>query len=100
MERVRIPKFSSLTNAIRIFYECPDLQNEDIRRLFPSASASTIQKLKRIAREQMDKDGKESNTAFGVNTDSAYAAWGLSIDDLERRLKGICRLKKMEVKEA
>ena len=40
-----------------------------------------------------------SYNAQAVNTEAAYAAWGLDINDLENRLKKLEKLKLLQCKE-
>lgn len=87
-EMVRIPQIKSLETAIRIYYEKIELKNADIMELFGvSLSRAKLVKMKEIAKEIMDEENILSYDATAVNTDAAYRAWGLNIDDLERRLK-------------
>ena len=85
---VRIPQIASIETAIRIYYEKIELKNADIMELFGmNLSRGKIVKMKEAAKEIMDEENILSYDATAVNTDAAYRAWGLNIDDLERRLK-------------
>lgn len=85
---VRIPQIASIETAIRIYYERIELKNADIMELFGmNLSRGKIVKMKEAAKEIMDEENILSYDATAVNTDAAYRAWGLNIDDLERRLK-------------
>lgn len=83
--RVRIPPIVSLESSIRMYYERIELTNKDMLRLFGDMSSATVSRLKKKAREQMAIDGVQSWTGYGVSTESAYRAWNLDINDLERR---------------
>ena len=85
MTNVRVPQISSVQTAIRIYYEKIELRNQDILELFGNMSSATVSRLKKKAREQMALDGVTSWTGYGVSTESAYRAWGLDINDLEKR---------------
>lgn len=82
---VRIPQITSIPIAIRLFYEKTELTNNDIKTLFGQHANSTINGLKKLARQQMVEDNVIVWNAQRVNTVAAYKAWGLDIDDLERR---------------
>lgn len=90
---VRIPAVTSLQTAIRLYYERTELSNDDIRELFGRHSSTTIAKLKNIARNEMTERNTPVWNANCINTEVAYAAWGLSIEDLEKRLKKLKELK-------
>lgn len=94
MVRVHIPSIADLKTAIRIYYTKLELNCTDIRELFPSASKSTVTKLKNKARERMVEDGVLTYGTYSVNTKAAYKAWGLDIADIEKRYE---RLKKFDM---
>lgn len=79
--------------AVRLYYERIELTNKDIRKLFDIKSSTTVAKLKRIAIEAMVEKGQTPFSAYGVNTETAYEAWKLDINDLERRLAKLKKLK-------
>lgn len=91
---VRIPEISSLETAIRIYWEKIELNNKDIGELFGKVGKSKIKQLKDAAREKMSENNTPSFSAARVNTKVAYAAWGLDIEDLERRYN---KLKKLAI---
>lgn len=82
-----LPQIVDVKNALRIYYEKTELGNKEIAELFGTKARSTIGKIKKIAQEKM----AEENTPFwdprSVNTEVAFRAWGLNIDNLERRYK-------------
>lgn len=87
---VRIPQIVSIEAAIRIYYERIELSNSDIREIFgEKRGGATIAKLKNKAREVMRENNRPVWNAQLVNTEDAYTAWGLDINDLERRWKKI-----------
>lgn len=81
---VRIPQPVSLQTAIRIYYENIEIGNREINELF-GVKGQTILKLKKVAKEKMDEDKIPNWNALKVNTKTAYQAWGLDINDLEKR---------------
>lgn len=98
---MNIPQIASVEVAVTMYYEKPWLFNADIHELFPHIGDSTVQKLKACAREEAEKQGKMQYNSRSVLTKPAYIAWGLDIDDLEKRLSKLRRLngKKDERKE-
>lgn len=94
MVRVHIPQIADLATAIRIYYSRLELNNTDIKELFPTACPGTILKLKRKAQELMTENGVLTYGTYSVNTKTAYVAWGLDITDIEKRYE---KLKKLEM---
>lgn len=92
---VRIPQITDLGAAIQLYYERIELSNADIEKLFGKRSSSTVAGLKAMAREKMRENNIPCWNAQRVNTEAAYSAWGLSIDDLERRYKKLNQLKQL-----
>lgn len=92
---VRIPQITDLGAAIQLYYERLELSNADIELLFGSHSSTTIAGLKSMAREKMRENNIPCWNAQRVNTEAAYSAWGLSIDDLERRYMKLKQFKQL-----
>ncbi len=92
--RVRIPQITDIETAIRLYYERIELTNADIRELFGSLGSNTIAKLKKKARELMERENTPIWNAQSVNTEVAFKAWGLNITDLERRYKKLSSMKR------
>ena len=85
---VRIPQLAvSIEEAIQLYYSRPSLSNDDIKVLFGKLSGATISKLKKKAYEKMIEEDIPSWNATLVNTNAAYKAWGIDIEDLEFRHK-------------
>jgi hypothetical protein len=94
MVNVRIPQIADLKTAVNLYHSKPMLFNDDVKELFPTVKGrATITKLKQKAREYMVEHDILSYNAQSVNTEAAYAAWGLDINDLENRLKKLEKLK-------
>ncbi len=70
---------------LRVYYENPELGSAEIRQLYPTAGAHTIDKLKKIALQEMAERKVKSFRMYTVNTEIAYEAWGLDVASLERR---------------
>lgn len=82
---MNIPQIASVEVAVTMYYEKPWLFNADIKRLFPSISTSTVQRLKNLARDKASEMGMMQYNSSSVLTKCAYLAWGLDIEDLEKR---------------
>lgn len=89
---MNIPKPASVDILVDMYYENPWLFNADIKKIFPGIGSTTVQKLKIVAREEAAKQGKMQYNSRSVLTKPAYIAWGLDIDDLEKRLSKLRRL--------
>lgn len=92
MNNVRIPQITSLKTAIDIYYKHNELSSKEIVELFGNKCYTTIQKLKNKARAEAEAEGKPIFNAANVNTQAAYQAWGLDINDLETRYKKLKEL--------
>lgn len=88
----RIPQIKDIRSAIVMYYSKIELRSSDIKDLF-DCSGATASKIKKIAREYMREQNTPVWNAGQVNTKAAYEAWGLDIDDLEKRYN---KLKKLE----
>lgn len=80
-------KHPDVSTALRIYYENTEIGNAEIKRLFGTASSSSLVKLKNQARELMKEKMIDTWNPNNVNTAVAYEAWNLDISDLERRHK-------------
>ena len=89
---MNIPQIASVEVAVTMYYEKPWLSNKDIHELFPCISTSTVQRLKNLAREKASKMGMMQYNSWCVLTKCAFLAWGLDIEDLEKRLSKLRRL--------
>lgn len=88
----RIPQIKNIKDAIVMYYEKIELMPRDIIALFGCAP-STATRLKKAAMEYIIEHNIPRWNACAVNTKAAFEAWGLDIDDLEKRYN---KLKKME----
>lgn len=92
---VRVPQISSVEKAVEIYYSKPELTSADITELFGKHSPATISRLKAKVRAEMIKENVPVWNSQNVHTATAYKTWGLSIDDLEHRLKKLRELKSL-----
>lgn len=99
ISRVRIPQITSLETAIRLYYERIELSGADIQELFGRLAHATVTRLKNLARAKMAENDRPIWNARNVNTEDAYAAWGLDISDLEARYKRLCAMSRARGKE-
>ena len=91
MPRVRSPEPKE---TLTIYNSYSEISNSQIRMLFGrQLSGNTITKLKNLAREQMDKDGKLAFRPGYVNTKSAFTGWGIDITEVEEGFKKLQKLK-------
>ena len=92
---MNIPQISSVEIAVKLYYERLSLFNKDIKELFPGIGSNTIQELKKCARNKANEMGKMQYNNKSVITECAYIAWGLDIEELERRLNKIRKYQKV-----
>jgi hypothetical protein len=89
---IRTPEISSIETAIRLYWEKIELSTKDIKELFHPVGNKKVVLLKETAKEKMAENQTPSWNALRVNTKTAYEAWGLDIDDLERRYNKLQKL--------
>ncbi len=93
------PQYQALVKAydgattLEIYYTHTEIENADIQRLFNCAS-STATRLKMKAKELMANLTIRTWDASKVNTATAYEAWGIDIEEVEKRLTKLNKLKK------
>ena len=78
-------QIKDIETAVKIFYTYPELGTAEIQQLFNCGRNSAV-KLKAIAREKQKEKGLIPYSDSSVNTRCAYEAWGIDIEDLEKRL--------------
>ena len=84
---MKIKQIVDIETAIRIYYQYPEIDNNQMRELFGSISSSTAARYKKAVKdEQINRDVK-TMCIDAVNTEVAYDVWGIDVVDLERRLK-------------
>jgi hypothetical protein len=72
---------------LRIGLEYTEIGNAEIRELFGRISSSTIVRLKNEARKLQTESDVLTWYPNHVNTKLAFKAWGLDVEDAERRYK-------------
>ena len=83
------PRIASVEVAVELYYSTFALYTADLRKLFPDASATTLSRLKRVAREYTISNGLMLIDSLSVPTDDAYKAWGLDIGMNELLILGL-----------
>ena len=89
---MKIPQITNIETAIKIYYSYPEISKKEIAQLFSTNSKSTICKLKKMAYKNMIENDVYSMGVYKVNTSCAYKAWGIDIDDLEKRRSKLIKL--------
>ena len=92
-------RVADIDTTLYIYYSSYDLGAKEIRMLFgENIAPSTVCRLKNRAREetarQIVETGKEilTETKDRVKTEPAFKAWGIDVDDLEKRRAKLIKL--------
>ena len=85
--RIYVPPITSIDNALQIYYTYSEIGNREIKVLFGKLSSATISRLKTVVKREMDKRNLLSYGMYKVNTNIAFAIWGIHVADLEKRRK-------------
>lgn len=89
---MNIPQITDIDTAISIYYRYIEIGTKEIARLFNKNSKSTINRLKKLARNKMIDEKIYAYGLYKVNTACAYKAWGIDIQDLEKRRSKLQKL--------
>ena len=73
----------SAETALEIYYTYPEIGTAEIMRLF-GCGRSTASRLKKSARAEQEKQGRKTFSDAGVNTKCAFTAWHIDVNELER----------------
>ncbi len=84
---MKVKQIADIETAIRIYYQYPEIDNNQIRDLFGKISSSTAARYKKAVKEEQINRNVKTMCIDSVNTEVAYDVWGIDIVDLERRLK-------------
>ena len=80
--------------AVTLYYERIWLESSDINQLFNISSSSTLAKYRNEVIEYFkDKDISPVHRNNKLDTWLAYEAWGLNIENLEKRLRKLQKIK-------
>ena len=92
MIEINIPQITNIETAISIYYHYPEISTKEITQLFTKHSRTTISRLKKIAQEKMLEDNVYTLGMNKINTICAYKAWGIDVEDLEKRRNKLQKL--------
>lgn len=94
MPAIRPPKDVEL--AVKIYYEKISLTNADIKKLFEVSSNKTVKKYKdEVVAYFAESDIIPIHRDSTLDTWRAFEAWGIDINELEKRLKKIQKLREI-----
>ena len=89
---MNIPQITDIDTAITIYYRYPEISSKEITQIFRKRSKATVSRLKKIAQKQMVEDDVYSYGMYKINTECAYRAWGIDVEDLEKRRNKLQKL--------
>ena len=84
--------------ALKLYYTKTEIDNADIRELF-DCNISTATRLKNQVRVEMAKAGVKTWLPKNVDVQTAYKVWHIDVDNLEKRLVKLTKLKSAGVIE-
>lgn len=84
--------------ALKLYYTKSEIDNADIRELF-DCNISTATRLKNQVRAEMAKTGVKTWLPKNVDVQTAYNVWHIDVDNLEKRLVKLTKLKSAGVIE-
>ena len=85
------PAITDLRNCLRIYYTFPEIGSAQIKELFGIGENKACE-LKNIARKAQIENEIMVLDKCNVNTETAFKAWGIDIDDVEKRLRKLEKL--------
>lgn len=90
---------ADINTILRIYYENTELGTKEIKDLFGDIAPSTVTNLKNKARALTARQEKKILIfgSYTVNTEMAFKAWHIDVDDLERRRQKLQKLNLLEV---
>lgn len=84
--------------ALKLYYTKTEIDNADIRELF-DCNISTATRLKNQVKVEMAKTGVKTWLPKNVDVQTAYKVWHIDVDNLEKRLVKLTKLKSAGVIE-
>lgn len=94
MLTIRPPKDVEL--AVKIYYEKISLSNADIKKLFEVTSNKTVKRYKdEVVAYFAETDIIPIHRDNTLDTWRAFEAWGIDINELEKRIKKLQKLKEI-----
>jgi len=89
---MNIPQITDIDTAISIYYRYPEISSKEITQIFKKRSKATVSRLKKLAQKRMIEDNVYSYGMYKINTECAYRAWGIDVEDLEKRRSKLQKL--------
>ena len=85
-----------IKKALELYYTKAEISSADIRSLF-SCCPSTATKLKKQVKEAMAKKQIKTWLPGNVDIKTAYEVWQIDVEELEKRLAKLNKLKKSQI---
>lgn len=79
--------------AVEMYYSLPEIGTPEIMKLY-GCGRNVALRLKKEAKEEEKKQGKLTFSPYNVNTRCAFQAWNINIDELEKNVLKLYKLKK------
>lgn len=83
---MNIPRIDNLAEAVSIYYSHEEIGIAEIQKIF-GCCRGKASALKKIASEYIVANGTMLRSSRYVDTELAFIAWGISIEDVEWRVK-------------
>lgn len=83
--------YKDLDTALHIYYRYSELETAQICELF-DVSRSTAKRYKNMALEKQCENKNKTMSPTAVNTEDAYEAWGIDVNDIEKRRRKLNEL--------
>lgn len=88
-----VKRTSDLKLLLEMYYTMDELSSEDIKKIFPGCSHSFVTTKKKEARAKMAEENTMVWNNTCVNTNSAFKAWGIEIEEIEAKALKLQKLK-------
>ncbi len=89
---MKVKQIQGIDIALRIYYSCPEIGNDEIRELFGDLSSSTIARYKKAVQEKQLETGVRTMCLYTIDTETAFEVWGIDVSKLEWRRKKLQKL--------
>ena len=84
---------TDIDTVIRLYYQYPELRNQQINELFGrKLSSCTIARYKKVVQDEARERGIYTSMPSAVNTKLAYEVWGIDVADLKKRREKLKKL--------
>ena len=91
--KVKVKQIKDIDTAIRIYYMYPEIGKTEIRELVGNIGNSTISNYTKAVKEEQVRREKLTAHTNTVDTETAYAVWGIDVEDLIKRRAKLQKLK-------